>query len=76
VAIPQNLQDALNAIDAETNALAAVVQDLRNRINTGMSQADVDAVTGTLGDIANRLTGIAANPAQPVPAGPTPTARP
>lgn len=72
MAIPQNLQDALKAIDADTNALAAVVTDLRAKINTSMSQTDVDAVTATLGDIATLLTGIAADPNQPVPPTPPP----
>ena len=71
--IPQALTDALNQIDADTNALATVVTDLRAKISTSMTQADVDAVQAKLADVATRLEGIAKDPAAPVPPGPPPT---
>jgi hypothetical protein len=67
--VPQNLQDALAAIDADTTALASVVTDLRSKISTSMTQADVDQVTATLTAVGDRLTGIAADPNTPVPRG-------
>lgn len=70
MAIPQAMTDALNKIDADTNALAAVVTDLRSKIGVGMSQADVDAVDAKLAEVATRLEGIAADPQNPVPPGP------
>lgn len=70
--VPQSLTDALKAVDDDTNALASVVTDLRSKIKTSMSQAEVDAVTATLGDVATRLTGIAADPNAPVPPGAMP----
>lgn len=72
MAVPQVLTDALDKINADTSALATVVQSLRDRIGTGMSQADVDAVKARLDEVATRLEGIASDPSQPVPPGPTP----
>lgn len=69
MAIPQALTDALDKIDADTTALAAVVTDLRDKIKTGMTQADVDAVNAKLAEVATRLEGMASDPASPVPAG-------
>lgn len=69
---PQSLTDVLAAIDADTNAVAQVVLDLRTKIGNSMSDADVAAVVSTLTAVGDRLTGIAANPATPVPAGPLP----
>jgi hypothetical protein len=70
MAVPQEMTDALSKIDTETNELAAVVTDLRSRITTGMTQEDVAAVTGKLGEVATRLDGIAADPNAPVPGPP------
>jgi len=72
MAVPQELTDALNKIDADTDALAAVVKGLRDKITTTMTQADVDAVKTKLDQVATRLEGIAADPNQPVPPGPAP----
>ena len=68
--IPQTTQDLLAKLNDTTNNMATVVADLRTRISTGMNQQDVDAVDAKLGEIETRLTSIAADPAQPIPAGP------
>jgi hypothetical protein len=70
--VPQNLQDALAKIDADTDAVAQVVRSLRDQIGTGMTQADVDAVQARLDEIATRLEATAADPNNPVPPGPAP----
>jgi hypothetical protein len=72
MAVPQALTDALAKVDTETNNLAAVVTDLRSKIGVGMTQTDVDAVDATLDAISTRLSGIAADPTNPIPAGPGP----
>ncbi len=62
----------LTKIDDETNAVAAEVQQLKDQIQNsgGISAADADAVVAKLGAISDRLTGIAADPSNPVPAPP------
>ncbi len=60
MAVPQELTDALAKIDADTNALAVIVTDLRSQITTGMTQADVDTVKAKLADIATKLEATAA----------------
>jgi hypothetical protein len=72
VTVPQDLQDVLDKIDADTTAVAAVVMGLRDQISTGMTPADVEAVRGKLAEIASRLEATAADPNQPVPPGPPP----
>jgi len=66
------LDDVLQKIDTDTDALAATVTALRDKVSTGMSQADVDAVKAKLAAVATRLEGIAADPTTPVPVGPPP----
>lgn len=70
MAISKELQDAIAAIDAATNNVAARITDLSGQITTGMSQADVDAVVAQLNTEATKLNTIAADPNNPVP--PTP----
>ena len=62
----------LTKIDTETNEVAAEVAALRDQItnNGGISAADADAVVAKLGAISDRLTGIGADPENPVPAAP------
>jgi hypothetical protein len=69
--VPQ-LDDVLKRIDDDTTALATTVKDLRDRLSTSMSQADVDAAKGTLSAIADRLEATAKSPDNPVPPGPAP----
>lgn len=73
MSVPQSLTDALAKIDADTDALAAVVTDLRSKVKVGMTQADVDAVDAKLAAVAARLEGIAVDPNVPVPPGPPPS---
>ena len=72
MAIPQQMTDALAKIDTATTSLGAVVTGLRDKIKTGMSDADVAAVDAKLAAVATALEGIAADPADPVP-GPLPS---
>lgn len=72
MAVPQALTDALDKVNTATNKLAGVVRDLRDRVKTGMTQADVDAVQGRLDQVAASLDGIAADPNNPVPPTPVP----
>ena len=72
MAVPQDLQDVLNKIDADTTAVANTVKALDALISTAMTQTDVDAVKATLSAVATRLEGIAADPNVPVPPGPPP----
>ncbi len=72
MAIPQDLQDVLAKVDADTTAVAAAVTSLIGLISTSMTQADVDTVKATLGGIATRLEKTAADAQNPVPPGPPP----
>ncbi len=74
MAVPSPLSAAIAKINDATNQLATVVTSLRSQVGVGMSQADVDAVDAQLGAIATQLTGIAADPNNPVP--PVPTTQP
>lgn len=73
MAIPTDLAAVLATIDQDTTNLATVVADLRSKISTSMTQADVDAVQSTMSAVATRLEGIAKDPNAPVPAAPMPT---
>lgn len=74
MAIPKTVEDALDLVDKATNDVAAEITDLSTQISTGMTQADVDAIVTRLTAQATKLEGIAANPANPVPApAPAPT---
>lgn len=68
ITMDQKTLDLLKKIDDETTAVGAEVADLKGKIGTGMSDADVTELQGRLGAISDRLTGIAADPANPVPA--------
>ena len=72
--VPHSITDAMNSIDTETNNLAARVDALISKINTSMSQDDVNHVTQQLTAVSNRLKGIAADSNNPVPSpAPAPT---
>lgn len=68
----------LTKIDDETNAVAAEVTALKDQIanSGGISAADADTVVAKLGAISDRLTGIGADPANPVPEAPLATGEP
>lgn len=67
MALPQDILDAFAKIDTETNNLATIITTLRDLVKTGMSADDVAVVRGNLTAVADRLTGIAADPNAPVP---------
>lgn len=68
------LDDLIAAIDNETNAVAAEVAALRAQLAAAptVTQATLDK----LSSISTRLQGIAADPANPVPAPPAAAAAP
>lgn len=66
----KDMLDTLDKIDTSTNAIADEITALKNKVATGMSQADVDAVQARLDAAAAKLQGIAADPDNPVPQQP------
>lgn len=66
----QQVLDLLKKIDDETNAVAAEIERLRAQVTTGMSDADVTALQARLTAVSDKLTGLAADPANPVPETP------
>lgn len=71
-AMGMSLDDLVTAIDNETNAVAAEVAALRAQLAAAptVTQETLDK----LSSISTRLQGIAADPANPVPAPATPAA--
>ena len=62
------LKAALKKIDTATDNIAADIQRLKEKVTTGMSDADVAEVQADADRIASRLEGIAADPDNPDPA--------
>jgi len=58
---------ALGRIDATTNNIAADVKRLKDKVGTGMSEAEVAEVQADAERIATRLEGIANDPDNPDP---------
>lgn len=67
MAVSQAVQDVLAKLDKATNDIGAKLDALKGQINTGMSQADVDSVVSQIGAEADKLEGLASDPANPVP---------
>jgi hypothetical protein len=68
----QRFDEVISAIDSETNRIASVVQEAMDQIaNSGMQHDVEEEVLAKLGEVKTKLTGIAANPANPVPSDPT-----
>ena len=67
MAVSQAVIDALAKLDKATNDIAAKLQTLADQIKVGMTQADVDSVVGSINTEADKLEGLAADPANPVP---------
>lgn len=61
------LKAALKKIDTATDNIAADIQRLKEKIGTGMSDADVASVQAEADRIADRLTAIAADTEDPTP---------
>lgn len=70
MAISQQMKDVLDAIDNETTTIAAELQALRDQIAAGMTADEAASVQARLTAISDRLTGVAADPNNPVPAPP------
>lgn len=68
MAATQDVKDAMARIDSATNAIAARISDLISKLGTGMSQADLDAVTASLQAEAAKLESLGADPENPAPA--------
>lgn len=64
----QMFDDVLNAIDSETNRVAQALEDLKGSIEGNGLDAETEAeVLSKLDAIKSKLTGIAADPNNPVP---------
>jgi hypothetical protein len=61
------LKAALAKIDAATDNIAADIKRLKDKVGTGMSDADVASVQAEADRIASKLEGIAADPDNPDP---------
>jgi hypothetical protein len=62
------LKAALAKIDTATDNIAADIQRLKDKVGTGMSDAEVAEVQDLATAIAAKLEGIAADPDNPDPA--------
>lgn len=62
------IKAALAKIDTATDNIAADIQRLKDRIGTGMSDAEVAEVQAEADRISAKLEGIAADPDNPDPA--------
>jgi len=74
--VDPKLQAVVDAINTDTNALAATVASVIPLIGTGMSAADVAAVTSTLTAVESRLKATGSSLAAAVPPGPPPAPLP
>jgi uncharacterized coiled-coil protein SlyX len=71
-----DIKTLISKINDETNAVAAEVADLKSKIPTDGEVLDTATATdlqNQLQSISDRLTGIGANPTQPIPSDPTVT---
>ena len=64
-AIPAGLQASVDSLKTSAANAATKIQELRNRIDTGMSDADVAQLQGELDAVATGLNAAAADPTQP-----------
>lgn len=69
-AVPPEMTDAIKRIDAATDAIALELRQLRDQVKTGMTPQEVEAMKAKLLDMAAKAEGIAADPADLVPAPP------
>ncbi len=67
MAVNQDVVAAMARIDAATSVIAQRIADLAGQIGTGMSPEDVATVVSGLQAEADRLEGMASDPANPVP---------
>lgn len=64
-AVPPEMTDALNRINAAVPAIAATIQSLKDQISQSMTAAEVADVQSQLDSIATQLEGIVAPPEPP-----------
>lgn len=62
-----DIQQAIARINDATNNIAADIVRLKERISTGLSQADVDAIQAQLQNAATALEAVANDPENPDP---------
>jgi len=68
----QSFKDLLTAVDAETNRIAAKIDELVAKLEAGgMSEAEEAEALEGLSAVAERLKTIGANAADPIPPEPT-----
>ena len=67
MAASKELKDLCREIDTATDAVAVILTDLRDRVKTSMTQAEVDEIKAELSARVEELKGIAKNPDEPVP---------
>lgn len=67
MALSTDLKALTKAIDDATNVVATEITDLKSQIHNSMTDAEVADVKAGLQAQADRLSAIAADPANPVP---------
>ena len=72
LAVSNEIKDLVAKIDAATNDVAARIDRLSGQIHNSMTDAEVNEVKAGLQAEIDRLTGLGKDPANPVPAPPTP----
>ncbi len=71
MATMQNFQDLVSAFNAETDRLAAKIDEIMGQVaNNGLSSADEEAVLTSLGAVKDRLSSLGADVSNPVPEQP------
>jgi peptidoglycan hydrolase CwlO-like protein len=63
----EDVQAALDAVDTETDRIAAEVEDLKGQIGAGMTPEQEDAIKARLDALSTRLKAIGKDPENPVP---------
>ncbi len=74
MALADDLKAGIAQLDAETNAVAALITSLAGKIKNSMTDQEVADVKAALTAEAARLTTLAVDPTQPVPPVPPPLA--
>lgn len=75
MALVDDLKAGMQKIDQETTALGDVVRELRDRLaNQALSDAEKQEILDSMTAVADRLTGLASDPNNPIPPGNTPQA--
>jgi len=73
--VASNIQDLIAAMNTATNAIAARIAALIAQISGGLSASEAESVNAELTTLKTQLEGLGANPDNPVPEPPPPTAR-